>query len=169
MILSYLGWWQNSEAKLDLDAAFNSSGENYLDHFSFCSDNHYGPSCFGPYGGPIAPSNVLGGFNKTKGNKVLVHLFCSSFANYNFSEGRPDYKSSRSVLVNYFISDFVQKDKNLEALAWEASFITFLKNFTQNDPLARDVFDVAFTSGRSIEDEISAASRGEVSATYLYI
>jgi Niemann-Pick C1 protein len=146
MILSVLGWWQDDLKKLEHVQTTESgqAGENYLDHFTFCTDNNYASSCFGPYGGPVSPSIVLGGYTQTK-------------------EGQqPDYKSATTVMVSYFVKDFVEKEKNVGALEWELAFINFLKNFTTNDPLARDVLDVKFTSARSIEDEIQAASRGEV-------
>lgn len=58
------------------------------------------------------------------------------------------------------MSDFVEREKNLKALEWEAAFIAFLKNYSALN--AEGLFDVRFTSARSIEDEIGAASRGEV-------
>ncbi|CAL8072940.1 unnamed protein product [Orchesella dallaii] len=149
LIMGYLDWWQNDMKKIEKN--WNSSNgiqsgsgdaENYLDHFLFCSSSQFSSNCLGRYGGPIDPSITLGGYKK-------------------FEDGKPDYKSSNAALVTFFVKDHVNKSLSEPAKEWEKEFAKMIKEVTENEGDVKSMMNVAYTTARSIEDEIEAASKGE--------
>lgn len=84
-VFSYIGWWQNDEEKLNVEIG----GQNYLDHFLFCSRNPGSPKdstnlhlpCLGEYGGTIDPNVVLGMYLFTVLYKVLIKIPINNFTN----------------------------------------------------------------------------------------
>lgn len=62
----------------------------------------------------------------------------------------------------------MDKDLQQPAKNWEKAFIEFMKKYVEED--MPDFMDIAFSSERSIEDELDRASKGEfltVSISYL--
>ena len=134
---------------------------NYLDHFLDCSRN---PSitpqgdpqgtetgCLAKWGGPVNPYYVLGGF-------IPEH---SAFPEF------PEYHKSQAVVMQIIINNF---DPNSEAtadkeglrlaMAWEEKFVEFMQNWSQHE---MPVFmDVAFTSERSVQDELNRETYGDL-------
>ena len=94
---------------------------------------------------PIQPYWILGGFipdNVT-----------------GFPEN-PHYENSTAVVMNFIVNNVdahSTDSKDIENLAkakaWEKVYIEFMKNWTSNENNTR-YMDVAFTSERSIEDEL---------------
>ena len=69
-----------------------------------------------------------------------------------------------TFIVNNY--DHLNDDPDIQeslakARAWEAAFVSFLKNYTTSSDKP-DFMDVAFNSERSIQDEIERTSTGEV-------
>ena len=102
-------------------------------------------SCLSEGGVPMQPYWILGGFipEDTKG----------------FPEN-PRYEHSTAVVVNIIVNNFDSKSEDpkikaslARAKAWEAVYIDFMKTWTANESNTM-YMDVAFTSERSIEDEL---------------
>ena len=55
--------------------------------------------------------------------------------------------------------DSLIQEKINRARAWEAAFVSFLKNYTESNDKP-DFMDVAFNSERSIQDEFERTSTG---------
>ncbi|CAG7836043.1 unnamed protein product [Allacma fusca] len=148
-IFSIWGFWQNNLDNLKIV----KNNHTYLDHFKFCSKNPTSPkdstalhmTCLGEYGGPIDPSVVLGGF-------LQPGETMSGDAKYNLAS---------TAIITFIVSNKYDKAKLNAALDWEKSFVKFMKDWVENDK--PEWMDVAFSSERSIEDELERESSGEVS------
>ncbi|XP_029309885.1 NPC intracellular cholesterol transporter 1 [Cottoperca gobio] len=142
-ILSVLNYFQNSHDVLD-----HSKGDEFYvyadfhSHFLYCvsapaslnDTTVLHDPCLGTYGGPIFPWLALGGYDETNYNNATALVI--------------------TFPLNNYLNDSVRVGK---ALAWEKEFITLMKNF-KNPNLT-----VAFSSERSIEDEINRESNSDIS------
>ncbi|XP_077294393.1 Niemann-Pick type C-1a isoform X2 [Arctopsyche grandis] len=117
---------------------------NYLDHFKACSQNPYNPNCLAPYGGPVDPAVALGGFLQP--GEVL-----SKEANY---------EKATAIILTFIVNNYHNKTKTAPAMEWEKKFIDLLKNWTKTE--MPPYMDIAFTSERSIEDELYRESQSDV-------
>lgn len=109
---------------------------------SIVSRNSYNPDCLGVYGGPIDPDIALGGFLKS---------------GRSLSKERP-YNEATAVILTFLVNNHHNKTKLQPAMEWEKEFVKFMtKNYT-----IPDYFDLAFTSERSIEDELDRESQSDV-------
>ncbi|XP_052898706.1 NPC intracellular cholesterol transporter 1 isoform X3 [Anopheles moucheti] len=113
---------------------------NYLDKLIQCFGNYYNPSCLAPYGGPIDPAIALGGIPQPKS-----------------PEEKPSYSEANAVILTFLVRNYHDKNKLQSALAWETEYVAFMKNWT------RENMSIAFTSERSIEDELARESQSDVS------
>ncbi|XP_075953962.1 NPC intracellular cholesterol transporter 1 [Anarhichas minor] len=141
-ILSVLNYFQNSHAELD-----HSAGDAFFvyadfhSHFLYCvsapaslnDTTVLHDPCLGTYGGPIFPWLALGGYDETNYNNATALVI--------------------TFPLNNYLNDTVRVGK---ALAWEKEFIKFMKNF-KNPNLT-----IAFSSERSIEDEIDRESNSDI-------
>jgi len=149
-IFSIWGYWQNQRELLNKTAG---NGDNYLDHFKFCTKNPAAPkdstqlhlSCLGEYGGPIFPSVVVGGFLK----------------DYSAGNLDPPYHDANTAIITFVVENHFDKKEIKNALEWEKAFVSFMKNYTKNE--MPEFMEIAFNSERSIEDELARESEGEVS------
>lgn len=144
-VQSILNYFQNSHDMLD-KVAYDEFGwfvvDIYLDHFDYCVDSPFSPNdttrlhtpCLGTYGGPVFPWVALGGY-KDK-----------------------DYRNTSALVITFVVNNYLDASKNGPALAWEAKFIEFMKNYTANHPEV----EIAFSSERSIEDEIERESNSDI-------
>ncbi|CAG9859649.1 unnamed protein product [Phyllotreta striolata] len=148
VVQSIWGYYQN-----DVET-FNSTGEdptppgyktNYLDRFVKCVNNPYDPiDCLAPYGGPVDPAIALGGFLQP-GESLAQH---------------PNYKNATTVILSFIVNNHYNKSLIVPAMEWEKEFVEFMKNWTATKK--PDFMDVAFTSERSIEDELDRESQSDV-------
>ncbi|XP_049279815.1 NPC intracellular cholesterol transporter 1 isoform X3 [Anopheles funestus] len=113
---------------------------NYLDKLIQCFGNYYNPLCLAPYGGPIDPAIALGGIPQPK-----------------TAEEKPSYTEANAVILTFLVRNYHDKNKLQSALAWETEYVAFMKNWT------RENMSIAFTSERSIEDELARESQSDVS------
>ncbi|XP_056267221.1 NPC intracellular cholesterol transporter 1 [Pseudoliparis swirei] len=142
-ILSVLNYFQNSHAVLDhtLEDDFYVYAD-FHSHFLYCvsapaslnDTTMLHDPCLGTYGGPIFPWLALGGYDETNYNNATALVITFPIINY--------------------LNDSIRLGK---ALAWESEFIKFMKNF--NNPN----LTIAFSSERSIEDEINRESNSDIS------
>ncbi|XP_023671417.1 NPC intracellular cholesterol transporter 1 [Paramormyrops kingsleyae] len=141
-ILSVLNYFQNSHEVLDHqigDEFFTYA--DYHSHFLYCvsapaSLNDTGllhDPCLGTFGGPIFPWLVLGGYDA---------------ANYN---------NATALVITFPVNNYHNDTERLnKALAWEAEFIRFVKNYSNPN------LTIAFSAERSIEDEIDRESSSDI-------
>lgn len=151
-VFSYLGWWQNNEEEFEKEAV-NVAGniDNYLDHLKYCVKNHVSPkdstklqqSCLGAYGGPVDPNVVLGGFAKP-----------------GQSSDDPQFMAANTAIITYVVNNYYEKDKNEPAREWETEFLKFMEDYVKNKKPA--FMDIAYSSERSIQDELKRESEGEI-------
>ncbi|XP_050076475.1 NPC intracellular cholesterol transporter 1 isoform X2 [Anopheles maculipalpis] len=113
---------------------------NYLDKLIQCFGNYYNPGCLAPYGGPIDPAIALGGIPQPKS-----------------PEEKASYTEANAVILTFLVRNYHDKNKLQSALAWETKYVSFMKNWT------RENMSIAFTSERSIEDELARESQSDVS------
>ncbi|XP_049532934.1 NPC intracellular cholesterol transporter 1 isoform X2 [Anopheles darlingi] len=113
---------------------------NYLDRMVKCFGNYYHPDCLAPYGGPIDPAIALGGIPQPK-----------------TADEKAKYTEASAVILTFLVRNYHDKQKLRSALAWETEYVAFMKNWT------RPNMSIAFTSERSIEDELARESQSDVS------
>ncbi|KAL2715871.1 NPC intracellular cholesterol transporter 1 isoform X2 [Vespula squamosa] len=141
-IQSIWGYWQNDLEKFDTSTLEDNYTVNYLDHFVMCSQNAYNPDCLAPYGGPVDPAIAVGGF-LSPGQDL-----------HNAS-----YEKATAVILTILVNNYHNKTKLLPALEWEKSFIDLMKNVSAEIP---SYMDIAYTSERSIEDELNRESQSDI-------
>ncbi|KAK2584243.1 hypothetical protein KPH14_006655 [Odynerus spinipes] len=141
-IQSIWGYWQNDVELFNDSSIQDNYTVNYLDHFIVCSQNAYNSECLAPYGGPVDPAIAVGGF-LSPGQSL-----------YNAS-----YEKATAVILTVLINNYHNKTKLLPALEWEKSFIDLMRNVSAKLP---PYLDIAFTSERSIEDELNRESQSDI-------
>lgn len=115
--------------------------ENYIDVMMKCIQNTYDYSCLAPYGGPVEPGVALGGF-----------------------EGS-DYSMATGLSISFMVKNYHNKTLLQPAMEWELRFVEFMKNWTETQ--MPDFMSVAFSSERSIEDELERESQAEVTTVVI--
>ncbi|XP_066912846.1 NPC intracellular cholesterol transporter 1-like [Clytia hemisphaerica] len=153
-VMSVLQYWQLDAKKLnmcitnmdsDCSAGFGSRAADWHDQFSGCTKNptamelepHMKLPCMGKFGGPVTPKLALGGF-----------------------EG-DDYSTATTLIITFVVNNHRDESKNKKAEAWEKVFIDYLKKWEQDPELSANL-TIAYTSERSIQDEITRASESDV-------
>ncbi|XP_066999010.2 NPC intracellular cholesterol transporter 1 [Anabrus simplex] len=146
VVQSIWGYYQNSLDTLESLTEEDSENfeVNYLDHFKRCSQNPYSPECLALYGGPVDPAIALGGFVQ-KGDTL---------------ESQPKYEKASAIILTFLVNNYHNKTKLAPALEWEKRFVSFMQKWIDTEK--PDYMDVAFTSERSIEDELDRGSHSDV-------
>ena len=93
--------------------------------------------CMSKFGAPVPPKLVFGGFDGD------------------------EYEESKSLIMTFVVKNHDDENMNKKAEEWEKVFIEHLKDFEKNNASALNL-TVAFTSERSMQDEIDRASKGDV-------
>lgn len=138
-VQSIWGWWENDPDLVTEDLKDNA----YLSKVLTCAHNPY--MCLSVWGGPVLPGVALGGF---------------------LAPGEPLTKKSRfhranALILTFLVNNHHDKNKLKPALEWEKTFINFMKNYTANE--MPSYMDIAYTSERSIEDELDRESKSDIS------
>lgn len=120
----------------------NDNNVNYLDKFIRCLNNPYDVDCFGTYKGPIDPAIALGGFLK-EGDTLAKS---------------PQYENATTVIITIPVDNYKDRKRLKQAMEWEKKFVTYMQNLTYNSSM----LDIAFTSERSIEDELDRGSKSDI-------
>lgn len=110
-----------------------------------CFGNPYHPDCLAKYGGPIDPAIALGGFLDED------HSLSSS----------PMYQKADVMILTFLVNNHYDKSNVEPAKEWEKLYVEFMQDWTKNNK--SDHMNVAFTSERSIEDELLRESQSDVS------
>ncbi|XP_016911679.2 NPC intracellular cholesterol transporter 1 homolog 1b-like [Apis cerana] len=142
-VQSVWGYFQND---LNLFNKVDNSSEyeiNYLNHLYKCAQNEYNNECMAPYKGPVFPALAYGGFLREG----------------EFNYAPEDYIKSTGIILSFLVKNSLNETALQSALKWEQRFIDFMKEW---DAKERPKFmDVAYTTERSIEDELERSSRAE--------
>lgn len=144
-IQSVLNYFQNSHDNLDLelwDKWHFFLQADYLDHLMQCfsapatvnDTTALHSSCLGTYGGPVFPFTSVGGMDGI------------------------NYKNATALVITFVVSNHNNDADNDKAKAWEKGFITFMKDYVKHQPN----MSIAFSSERSIEDEIDRESDSDI-------
>ncbi|RZF39227.1 hypothetical protein LSTR_LSTR010321 [Laodelphax striatellus] len=145
LVQSVWGYFQNSRTEfMNIGKDIYGYPSNYLDHLTQCFHNKYKSNCLAPYGGPVDPAIALGGF--LKDNESI--------------SAKPAYEQATSIILTFVVNNYYNASKLEPALKWEERFILFMKNWTKYEK--PDFMDVAFTSERSIEDELDRESKSDI-------
>ncbi|XP_066601726.1 NPC intracellular cholesterol transporter 1 isoform X2 [Prorops nasuta] len=142
-IQSIWGYYQDSLEVFEESSEEENYTVNYMDHFKACSQNAYNPSCLATYGGPVDPAIAVGGF-LSPGQTL----------------NEASYEKATAIILTILVNNYYNKTKLLPAMEWEESYVNFMKNWTANEK--PEFMDVAFTSERSIEDELNRESESDV-------
>ncbi|KAJ0174474.1 hypothetical protein K1T71_009582 [Dendrolimus kikuchii] len=138
------GWWQNDMSQF--------KEATYLDRIIECTNNPVSQDCLSNYGGPVLPSVALGGF--LKDGEQLSRT--------------ARYQEATALILTFLVDNKNDKAQLTPALEWEQEFTDFMRHYTTND--MPSYMDIAYTSERSIEDELDRASQSDVTtilASYL--
>ena len=100
--------------------------------------------CLAPYGGPVDPAIALGGFLEA-GQQL---------------SGDTEYTRANALILTFLVKNQHDKQKLGPALEWEKRYVDFMLNYTQNR--MKKNMKIAFTSERSIEDELNRESQSDV-------
>ncbi|XP_052755080.1 NPC intracellular cholesterol transporter 1 isoform X3 [Galleria mellonella] len=138
-IMSVWGWWENSAELFESDLEDNA----YLDKIISCANNPY--TCLAPYGGPVLPAVALGGF-LAPGEQL---------------DRNTRFHEATALIITILVNNKYDKEQLKPALEWEKEFIKFMKNYTENS--MPSYMDIAYTSERSIEDELDRETQSDVS------
>lgn len=134
-VQSIWGYFQDSEDELS---------EGYLDRLRKCFANPYNFDCLGRYKGPIDPAIALGGFLKPGDNLAK----------------NPQYESATTVILTFLLNNHRDQTKLKHAMEWEKKFVDYMLDLTSS--INSSMFDIAFTSERSIEDELDRGSKSDI-------
>ena len=72
----------------------------------------------------------------------------------------PSYNDATAIILTFLVNNHHNKTQTAPAMQWEKEYIAFLKNWTATSK--PDFMDIAFTSERSIEDELDRESQSDV-------
>lgn len=145
-IQSVWGYFQDDLDEFDgTDTDPNGFGTNYLDHFLLCFSNPYNPLCLAKYGGPIDPAIAFGGF----------------LTSNDLNSEKPSYEKATAIIMTFLVNNKHNKSELLPALEWERSFVDLMQSYTSANKSS--ILDIAFTSERSIEDELNRESKSDIS------
>lgn len=146
VVQSIWGYFTNTEfedAPADPEDS-DAEASTYLDHFKKCSQNPYNIDCLAAYGGPVDPAIAVGGFLEPG----------------DMLGSQPKYERASAIILTFLINNYHNKTKLAPALEWEKKFVAFMMNWTAHEK--KEFMDVAFTSERSIEDELDRGSHSDV-------
>ncbi|GBP22437.1 NPC intracellular cholesterol transporter 1 homolog 1b [Eumeta japonica] len=123
---------------------------NYLNHILKCTNNPYDTDCLAEYGGPVLPAVGLGGFLKD---------------GETFTK-KAKYSDANALIIKILVKNHRDKSKLDPALKWEKLFIETMKNYTEH--VMPPYMDIAYTSERSIEDELDREAQFNVWAILVF-
>ncbi|XP_057308798.1 NPC intracellular cholesterol transporter 1-like [Hydractinia symbiolongicarpus] len=155
-VFSALQYWQLNRTRLEYcvdtmgyncsdPSSFTERAEDWHNQILGCSKNPSATSngdylklpCMSKFGAPVSPKLIFGGFPGTA------------------------YYQSKALIITFVVKNHKNKANNKKAEAWEKVFIDYLKNWKKNEAWKYNL-TVAFSSERSIQDEINRASEADI-------
>lgn len=154
VVQSIWGYFDNDEETLekeDVDSKGFKTIE-YLDTLTKCFGNSFDPECLAPYGGPIDPAVALGGF----------------LADGQTLSGVADYQKANVIILTFLVNNYHKKERLEPAKQWETIYVDFMKQRLENNTQlllknSSQLKEIAFSSERSIEDELLRESQSDIS------
>ena len=148
-VQSIWGYFQNNLDKFNQIDASGPHEINYLDHLYKCAQNAYNPECMASYRGPVIPAIAYGGFLQKN----------------EFNYDSKDYIKATGLVLTFMVKNSLDESVLASAHKWEQRFIDFMKEW---DATKRpDFMDVAYTTEKSIQDELERSSRAEMSTVVI--
>lgn len=145
-VQSIWGYFQDDVEKFEaVEEDSKHFNITYLDVLMKCFGNSFDPECLAPFGGNIDPAIALGGF--LEDGQSLTES-----ANYN---------NANVVILTFLVNNYHKKVRLEPAKKWESLYVEFMQNWTKNNK--SKYIDIAFSSERSIEDELLRESQSDVS------
>ncbi|XP_037927352.1 NPC intracellular cholesterol transporter 1 isoform X3 [Teleopsis dalmanni] len=142
VVQSIWGYLGDDIERLDDKSEENGFNVTYLDEIYQCINNPY--LCLAPFGGPVDPAIGLGGFLKP-GEQI---------------SGNTRYEQANAIILTFLVKNHHDKEKLRPALEWEKRYVEYMVNYTKTRMSKH--MDIAFTSERSIEDELNRESQSDV-------
>ncbi|XP_034472622.1 NPC intracellular cholesterol transporter 1 [Drosophila innubila] len=142
VVQSIWGYFQDNIDRLEDSEEDNGYNVTYLDELYQCMSNPY--LCLASYGGPIDPAIALGGFLKP-GDQLT---------------GSTKFELADAIILTFLVRNHHDKAQLVRALEWEKRFVEFMTDYIKNTKSAS--MDIAFTTERSIEDELNRESQSDV-------
>ncbi|XP_070161109.1 NPC intracellular cholesterol transporter 1 homolog 1b [Polyergus mexicanus] len=138
------GYFQNNIEKFNKTETIEEYESNYLDHLYKCMQNPFNTDCLAPYKGPIIPAIAIGGFLREG----------------TFQYDSTDYSKATGLILTFLVRNSL-KEKDLEpVIKWEERFLDFMAKWDQDG--RPNFMDVAWTTEKSIQDELDRTSKAEV-------
>ncbi|CAB0043987.1 unnamed protein product [Trichogramma brassicae] len=110
-----------------------------------CLSNPFDPGCLAPYKGPIIPDIALGGFLREDDGDHKYDV--------------KDYINATGLVVTFMVRNSKDEQHVEMAKRWESRFLAFMKHWDEHERPA--TMEIAYTSERSLEDELERTSRAE--------
>ncbi|XP_014484242.1 PREDICTED: Niemann-Pick C1 protein-like [Dinoponera quadriceps] len=143
-VQSVWGYFQNDVDFFNNTRISDEYEINYLDHLYSCMQNALNPLCLAPYKGPIIPAITIGGFLKEG----------------EFQYDSDDYIKATGLILTFLVKNTLKQEELVQIIKWEQRFLDFMAKWVDND---RPKFmDVAYTTEKSIQDELDRTSKAEV-------
>ncbi|XP_076381020.1 NPC intracellular cholesterol transporter 1 homolog 1b isoform X2 [Megalopta genalis] len=141
-IQSIWGYFQNDIYKV-------LEGDDYLYQLYQCSQNPFNADCVAPYGGPILPAVAFGGFLRDG----------------EFNYDADDYIKATGLVISIMVTNSLDKTVLEATEKWEQRFLDFMKEWDAKE--RPDFMDVAYSTERSIQDELERSSKAEAMTVVL--
>ncbi|CAL1681672.1 unnamed protein product [Lasius platythorax] len=138
------GYFQNSIEKFNKINIVEGYEVNYLDHLYMCMQNPFNPLCLAPYKGPIIPAIAIGGFLREG----------------EFEYDSADYSKATGVILTFLVRNSLKEEDLVPVIKWEQRLLDFMAKWNQDG--RPDFMDVAWTTEKSIQDELDRTSKAEV-------
>jgi Niemann-Pick C1 protein len=130
---SLFQYWQNNDEKIL--ATLQSNDDSHYTTLHECMKNPFEVNCLSAFGGPIQPFMVVGSYGNNE-----------------------TFLNAGAIVITYVLNNFLSNNKEAirKAMVWEAEVLSLLHNYSS--PL----FNVYYTTERSIEDEIERESFADI-------
>ncbi|KAG7199591.1 hypothetical protein KM043_014196 [Ampulex compressa] len=142
-VQSIWGYFRNDVDFFNKTSNLTGYEVNYLDHLYSCMQNPFNPDCLAPYKGPIFPALAIGGFLREN----------------EFKYDSEDYIKGTGVILSFLVKNSLDEEALVPARKWEQRFLDFMKEWNVNG--RPEFMDVAYTTERSIQDELDRTSKAE--------
>ncbi|XP_033304088.1 NPC intracellular cholesterol transporter 1 homolog 1b-like isoform X2 [Bombus bifarius] len=151
-VQSVWGYFQNNLTSFNKTDTSDTYEVNYLDELYKCVQNPYNPECLAPYKGPVLPALAFGGFLRED----------------EFNYDATDYIKSTGLILSFLVKNSLNKTVLDATRKWEQRFIDFMKEWDVKE--RPEFMDVAYTTEKSIEDELERSSKAEaVTVIFSYV
>ncbi|XP_020288824.1 Niemann-Pick type protein homolog 1B-like [Pseudomyrmex gracilis] len=141
-VQSVWGYFQNDVKKFNRTEIENEYKKTYLDVLYKCTQNPLNPDCLAPYKGPILPEIAIGGYLEEGEHRSS------------------DYIKATGLVLTFLVKNSLNTEELTPIIKWEQRFLDFMSEW--NRERRPEFMDVAWTTEKSIEDELDRTSKAEV-------